>query len=96
MGFFDMGALEIVLILVVALIVWGPAKIPEIARTLGRTVRTLRKATQDLTTTVTNELNLAEKDLPPQRRADGDDKTKESSDAGITEDRDEEAASPKD
>ena len=65
MNFFDIGALEILLILVVALIIWGPEKIPEIARTLGKTVRALRKATFDLTAAVTKELETKEKDLVP-------------------------------
>ena len=56
MGFFGIGTWEILLILVVALIIWGPGKLPEIARTLGRTVRALKKATFDLTTTVTREI----------------------------------------
>jgi len=79
MSFFDMGPLEILLILVVALIIWGPGRIPEIARTLGKIVRTLRKATFDLTTVVTKELDLEEKDRPSQSRENSGDKTKESS-----------------
>jgi len=76
MGFFDMGPLEILLILVVALIIWGPGKIPEIARTLGKMIYTLRKGTADLTTAVTKELSTEEKDRPPPSRANSDDKTK--------------------
>ncbi len=77
MNFFDMGMGEILLILVVALIIWGPGRITEIARTLGRTMRTLRKATSDLTTAVTKELDLEEKDRTSQSKANSTDKTKE-------------------
>ena len=49
MGFFDMGMGEILLVIVVALIIWGPSKVPEIARTVGKAVGTLRKASFDLT-----------------------------------------------
>ena len=56
MGFFGIGTGEILLVLVVALIIWGPGKLPEIARTLGKAVRTLRKASFDLTTTLTKEI----------------------------------------
>ncbi len=55
MDFFGMGIGEILLILVVALIIWGPGRIAEVGRTLGKLVRTLRKATSDLTAQVTRE-----------------------------------------
>jgi len=82
MGFLDMGTLEILLILVVALIIWGPGKLPEIARMLGKTVRTLRKATFDLTTAVTKELDAEAKDRPSQSTDNGSDKPQKSSDEG--------------
>ncbi len=80
MGFLDMGPLEILLILVVALIIWGPHKIPEIARTLGKTVRALRKATYDLTSAVTKEIEMEEKDRVPKPEAGSGTKSKGSSD----------------
>lgn len=64
MDFFGIGAGELILILVLALIIWGPGKLPEIARTLGKTVRTLRKATFDLTNEITKEID-AEKKVQP-------------------------------
>jgi len=66
MDFFGIGMGEILLILVIALIIWGPGRIVEIGRTLGKLVRTLRKATSDLTTQVTKELDKEEKDPPPK------------------------------
>ena len=96
MGFFDMGPLEILLILIVTLIIWGPAKIPEIARTLGRTVRVFRKATSDLTATVTKELNLDEQDHPSQSKLNSSDKTQESSDGDKAESSDLEMTRPRD
>ena len=57
------GAGEILVILVIALIIWGPNKLPEIARTLGKMTRTLRKASFDFTSSVTREL---EKEREPQ------------------------------
>jgi TatA/E family protein of Tat protein translocase len=49
MDFFGIGPLEFFLILVVALIVFGPGKLPELARQLGRAVREFRKASSELT-----------------------------------------------
>ena len=57
MGLFGIGAGEVLLILVLALIAWGPGKLPEIARTMGKTVRALRKASFDLTSAVTKEID---------------------------------------
>ncbi len=75
-----MGIGEILLILVVALIIWGPGKIPEIARTLGRTVRAFRKATFDLTSAVTKELSTEEKERSHRPSVSNGDKARESSD----------------
>ncbi len=68
MGFFGIGIGEILLVLVFSLIIWGPGRMVEIARTLGKLVHTLRKATSDLTATVTKEMN-GEKDNSPRRQS---------------------------
>lgn len=60
MDFFGVGPLEVLLILAIALIVLGPRRLPEIGRTLGRTVRVLRKASFDLTAQVNKELEEEE------------------------------------
>jgi sec-independent protein translocase protein TatB len=44
-----MGPMEIAVILIVALIIFGPGKLPEIGQTIGRAVRDFRSATQDIT-----------------------------------------------
>ena len=64
--FFGIGFGEILLILIIALLIWGPGRIVEIGRTLGKIVRTLREASSDLTARVTEELEKEEKDLPPK------------------------------
>ncbi len=96
MDFFGLGTGEILLIIVVALIIWGPGKIPEIARTLGRTVRAFRQATSDLTTAVTKEVDIEEKEHPSQSGVNSTDKTGESSNAGMTESSDTGIASSRD
>jgi Tat protein translocase TatB subunit len=54
---FSMGPAELVIIMVVALVVVGPEKLPEFARMIGRAMRDLKKYASD----VRNEF---EKDLP--------------------------------
>jgi sec-independent protein translocase protein TatA len=85
MDFFGIGLGEVVLILVLALIIWGPKRLPGIARTLGKTTRTLRKATSDFTSQITREMDIEEKErrekekLPPpgQGRTTGKDTPKD-------------------
>ena len=67
MGFFGIGIGEILLVLVASLIIWGPGRMVEIARTLGKLVHTLRKLTSDLTATVAEEID-GEKDNSPQQQ----------------------------
>ncbi|SDO77953.1 Sec-independent protein translocase subunit TatA/TatB [Selenomonas ruminantium] len=42
---FGIGVPELILILVVGLIVFGPGKLPEVARSLGKGIREFKKAT---------------------------------------------------
>ena len=42
--FGQVGTLEIVVVLVIALVVLGPKRLPEVARSVGRGVRELREA----------------------------------------------------
>ncbi|MFC1988519.1 Sec-independent protein translocase protein TatB [Chloroflexota bacterium] len=89
MGFLDMGMGEILLVIVVALVIWGPGKLPEIARTMGKAVATLRKASFDLTTEIRKEIEKEEQrkttETPPEMRIDGGIKNWESTATGIFE-----------
>jgi len=56
---FGIGITEIVVILVIALIVLGPEKLPELAKALGRAMREFRSATDDIKRSVSGiDLNL--------------------------------------
>lgn len=63
MDFFGIGPAEIFLILVIALIIFGPAKLPEIGRSLGKAINSFRKATLDLSSQVTKEMKEVEAEI---------------------------------
>jgi TatA/E family protein of Tat protein translocase len=65
--FGSLGVPELLLIFVVILIVFGPRRIPEIGRTLGKAMGEFRKATDDLKNTIEREVRLEElkKITPP-------------------------------
>jgi len=44
----NIGAGELILILIVVLIVFGPGKLPEVAKAMGKAVREFRKASSNL------------------------------------------------
>lgn len=68
MDFLGVGPGELFLILIIALLVLGPGKLPEVGRTLGRFVRELRKTASDFTADFGRELNL---DLEEGKRERG-------------------------
>jgi len=49
MSFFGMGSMEIMVIMIVALIIFGPGKLPELGAQVGRAVRDFKRTTNDLT-----------------------------------------------
>jgi TatA/E family protein of Tat protein translocase len=54
-GFFGIGMGEVLLILVLAFLAFGPGKLPEIARGLGKAVRQFNKYSSDVTRDFRNE-----------------------------------------
>jgi len=50
--FGSIGTNEIVVIMLLALLFFGPKKLPEIGRTIGSTVRELKKAARDFTSSI--------------------------------------------
>ena len=45
----NIGAPELIIIAIIALVIFGPGKLPEVAQSLGRGVREFRKAASDVT-----------------------------------------------
>jgi len=59
---FGIGPTELVVILVVALLVLGPKRLPEIARSLGKGIAEFRRATADVTSEIDNARAMLEQE----------------------------------
>ncbi|RKG82438.1 twin-arginine translocase subunit TatB [Corallococcus exercitus] len=67
---FNIGAGEMVFILVAALIVLGPQRLPELARAIGKFMREFRRQTDDVRNVVEREFYAMDEDFnrePPPR-----------------------------
>ncbi|MEN9231290.1 MAG: TatA/E family twin arginine-targeting protein translocase [Thermostichus sp. DG02_5_bins_236] len=61
MNFFGVGLPEMLVIFTVALLVFGPRKLPEIGRTLAKTLRSLQDASREFETQLNKEARELEK-----------------------------------
>jgi TatA/E family protein of Tat protein translocase len=62
---FGIGLPELMVILVVALLIFGPTKLPELARSLGRGLAEFRRASSDLRQSFVDAADDARIDRPP-------------------------------
>ena len=58
--FGSLGIPELIVIFVVALLVFGPKRLPEIGRTLGKALGEFKKATDDFKNTIEREVQVEE------------------------------------
>ena len=61
------GPLELVIILVIALIILGPGKLPDVGASLGKSIREFRKASSDIQESATVKVDTSP--LPPSTPA---------------------------
>ncbi len=54
---FGIGPWELILILIIALVIFGPAKLPEVGQALGKGLREFRKASSSVKEELKAEIN---------------------------------------
>ena len=75
----NIGIPELIIILTIALIIFGPRKLPELGRSLGRSLNEFKRASNELKHTLEDEIRIedqrsAERQRPPaevERTAEG-------------------------
>jgi len=60
---FGLGAGEILIILVIAFLLFGPKQLPEVGRQVGRAVKGFKDVTEDLRKSVEPELNVIQQEI---------------------------------
>ena len=90
MNIFGVGLPEVTVILILALLIFGPKKLPELGKQLGKTLKSLKKASNEFQNEIDQVINEPEKEnLPksPQKKfiKDLDQVTKESEEKDFLE-----------
>jgi TatA/E family protein of Tat protein translocase len=60
---FGLGVTEVLVILVIAFLLFGPQQLPEIGRQVGKAVKGFKEATDDIRKSVEPELNLMQAEM---------------------------------
>ncbi len=94
--FGSIGMTELIVIMVVALVVIGPKRLPELARTLGKALGDFKRATSDFQNNFNMEddydLDLLDEDANEKKKTvEGEEETPE---AGVPEDEEEQRIEP--
>jgi sec-independent protein translocase protein TatA len=75
--FGSIGMPELIIILTLALIIFGPRKLPELGRSLGRSLGEFKRASNELRNTLDEEIRLEEdrkgRPTEPAAKRTGDD-----------------------
>jgi TatA/E family protein of Tat protein translocase len=61
----NLGMPELILILALALLLFGPKKLPEIGRQVGKALGEFKRTSNELKRTIEDEMDRATKDPPP-------------------------------
>jgi TatA/E family protein of Tat protein translocase len=66
---FGVGPGELVIVLIIALVIFGPGKLPEIGGAVGKSIGEFRKATKEITKDITDPINEVRQPLDDLKSA---------------------------
>ena len=66
MNIFGVGLPEVTVILILALLIFGPKKLPELGKQLGKTLKSLKKASNEFQNEIDQVMNEKDKDESPK------------------------------
>jgi sec-independent protein translocase protein TatA len=74
--FGSLGMPELIVIFVIALIIFGPRKLPELGRSLGKSIAEFKRASNELKSTLEEEIRLEEQKQKLDEQKQKDDAAK--------------------
>ncbi len=60
---FGLGAMEVLIILVIAFLLFGPKELPEIGKQVGKAIKGFKETADDLRQTVEPEINMIQQEV---------------------------------
>ena len=66
MNIFGVGLPEVTVILILALLIFGPKKLPELGKQLGKTLKSLKKASNEFQNEIDQVMNSEDKEESPK------------------------------
>ena len=66
MNIFGVGLPEVTVILILALLIFGPKKLPELGKQLGKTLKSVKKASNEFQNELDKVINEEEKEASPK------------------------------
>ena len=64
----SIGMPELIIIFVIALIIFGPRKLPELGRSLGKSINEFKRASNEFKSQIDSEIAQLDRDTEPQQQ----------------------------